>query len=88
MQNFCILASFSKFLVPFNNCRRCIISASQENLTLYLCNTVFVNFHEFYRVQNFYVLVELVNFRPFKSIEQDAEILHPTKIVNTYVLAF
>ena len=33
------------------------------------------------------VLVELVNFRPFKGIEQDAEFLHRTKHMSELLLA-
>ena len=81
MQNFCILAAISKILVFFNNYRRCIISAFQENLSLRMqYSTGFINYHAFYRVQNFCVLVELVNFRIFKSIEQDAEFLQPNNL--------
>lgn len=101
VQNFCILNECSKFLVYFNHWRGCRISASwlqsvnfQSPLTTagdvwFLhskkichcqCSTVFVNYHAFYHVQNFCVLVEFVNFRPFKSIEQDAEFLHPNNL--------
>ena len=52
-----------------------------------VCSTIFVNFHAFHRVQNICVLVELVNFRPFKGIEQDAEFLHRTKHMSELLLA-
>ena len=97
-QNFCILNECSIFLVYFNHWRRCRISASwmqsvnfQSPLTTAgdkkICHCVCLNCHTFHRVQNIYVLVELVSFRPFKGIEQDAEFVHRTKIANTYVLA-
>ena len=34
MQNFRVLAAFSKFSAYLNNCTGCIISAFQENLSL------------------------------------------------------
>ena len=38
-------------------------------------------------MQNFCVLVEFVNFRPFKSIEQDAEFLHPNNLCTRALIA-
>ena len=38
-------------------------------------------------MQNFCVLVEFVNFRPFNSIEQDAEFLHPNNLCTRALIA-
>ena len=49
---------------------------------------VFADFHGFYLVQNFCILAEFSQFRPIVIITQDAEILHPNKIVTAYVVRF
>lgn len=82
MQDFCILAEISRFLAY------CLFKGMYNFCIPRKLVTAFVNFYAFYRFQNFCVLVELINFRPLKTIEKDAEFLHHTKIVNAYALQF
>ena len=75
MQNFCILAEFSKLLAYWllkGMQNFCMLSNSS-----YLCNRRSAVFLWFYRVQNFCILnMNAVNFWSILTTEEDAEFLH------------